>query len=414
MRIAVIGAGISGLAIARLLRTSHDVVVFEADSRAGGLIKCDSVQGNLFHRTGGHVFNTKRTDVSEWFWKHFDKDKEFIKAQRNSIVHLEDGTLIPYPIENHAYMLGESRLKAIIEDWLSIARNPDDASGNFEDFLRNRFGKTLYELYFKPYNRKVWRRDLAQIPLSWLEGKLPMPTVQEMIYNNIAHVKEKTFVHSSFFYPLKGGSQFLADRLAEGLPIRYDSAVRHMERAGKQWKINEETFDKIVFCGNVKQLPSLLKGQTMMDGYEKGIRELEFHGTTTAFCRIAPNDYSWIYLPSSRHESHRIICSGNFSSNNNAVAKEKGMTASIEFTDFVSQEDIWKNLCHIPFRPQYLTHHYEPYTYPIQNRTTRDMISALKAGLQKENVYLLGRFAEWEYYNMDAAIGAALDLRKML
>jgi UDP-galactopyranose mutase len=30
--------------------------------------------------------------------------------------------------------------------------------------------------------------------------------------------------------------------------------------------------------------------------------------------------------------------------------------------------------------------------------------------LEAEKCYLLGRFAEWEYYNMDVAIGAALDL----
>lgn len=42
------------------------------------------------------------------------------------------------------------------------------------------------------------------------------------------------------------------------------------------------------------------------------------------------------------------------------------------------------------------------------------MINTLKKNLQKENLYLLGRFAEWEYYNMDVAIGAALDLKKIL
>lgn len=124
MKIAVIGAGVSGLSIAQMLKDNHDTVIFEADSRAGGIIKCDSINGNLFHRTGGHVFNTKRQDVSDWFWKHFDKEKEFTKAQRNSAVSMDDETIIPYPIENHAYKLGENKLKAIINDWLTIAQTP--------------------------------------------------------------------------------------------------------------------------------------------------------------------------------------------------------------------------------------------------------------------------------------------------
>lgn len=408
MKIAIIGAGVAGLSIAQILKDSHEVIVFEASSRPGGMIKCDSVNGNLFHRTGGHVFNTKRQDVLDWFWKHFDREKEFIKAQRNSTVSMEDGETIPYPIENHAYMLGESKLKDIIEDWLSIARNPNKESANFEEFLCARFGETLYKLYFQPYNYKVWRRSLTQIPLSWLEGKLPMPTVSEMIYNNINHVKEQSFVHSSFYYPLKGGSQFLADRLAEGLTIRYNASIGNIEQRGERWKISEEEFDKVIFCGNIKQLPSLLSGQTDIGAYEKDINELESHGTTSVFCEISANDYSWIYLPSSKHESHRIICSGNFSPNNNA----QGITtASIEFTDFLSKEDILDNLQRIPYHPKYLTHHYEQYTYPIQSSSTRKMITELKKHLRKKNLYLLGRFAEWEYYNMDVAIGAALDLK---
>ena len=42
------------------------------------------------------------------------------------------------------------------------------------------------------------------------------------------------------------------------------------------------------------------------------------------------------------------------------------------------------------------------------------MIDELKKSIQKENIYLLGRFAEWEYYNMDAAMGAAIKLSKSL
>ena len=68
----------------------------------------------------------------------------------------------------------------------------------------------------------------------------------------------------------------------------------------------------------------------------------------------------------------------------------------------------------IPYHPKYLAHHYEQYTYPIQNSATRAMISELKKDLRKDNMFLLGRFAEWEYYNMDVAIGAALDLNKLL
>ena len=56
------------------------------------------------------------------------------------------------------------------------------------------------------------------------------------------------------------------------------------------------------------------------------------------------------------------------------------------------------------------SNNYEKYTYPIQKDDTRCLIKQLKDTLEPNGIYLLGRFAEWEYYNMDVAIGAALDL----
>ncbi len=413
MKYAIIGAGMSGLSIANMLINSNNkVVVFESDSRPGGMIKCDRVNGSLFHRTGGHVFNTKRKDVSDWFWKHFNRDSEFTKAARNASVALSSDKMIPYPIENYVYMLDESIMKSVIEDWICIANAEKPEPTNFEEFLRGRFGETLYSIYFKQYNYKVWRKNLTTVPLSWLDGKLPMPTVKEMFFNNIRHVEENNFVHSKFYYPINGGSQFIAERLATGLDIRLNSEISCLNYAFNKWIVNGEDFDRVIFCGNIKQLPSLINNQIDISAsLKQEIFNLESHGTTTVFCEIERNNYSWIYLPSKDYESHRIICTGNFAESNNF---DGVLTASIEFTDSITEEDIILNLKKMPYSPRYLTHHYCKYTYPIQSATTRKSISELKTRTEPLGLYLLGRFAEWEYYNMDVAIGAAIDLVKRI
>lgn len=204
MKYIIVGAGISGLSIGQVLKEyGHDVQLFEADSRPGGMVKCDRVHGHLFHRTGGHVFNTKRQDVLDWFWSHFDKKDEFTMADRNSVVSMADNTIIAYPIENHAYQLSDEMMKNFINDIVLMATNKPVEPTNFEEFLRARFGETLYREYFRPYNEKIWRRPLTNVPLSWLVGKLPMPTLEDIIYNNFKHIEERSFVHSSFFYPKK-------------------------------------------------------------------------------------------------------------------------------------------------------------------------------------------------------------------
>lgn len=413
MRYIIIGAGISGLAIANILKAqNHQVIVFERENRPGGLIRCKEINGSLFHLTGGHVFNTKRKDVSDWFWQHFDKEKEFTKALRNSAVLMSDKSIVPYPIENHIYMFDEDIQYAFIHDLLMMSQSDQNDINNFEEFLIKRFGKTLYNLYFKSYNYKVWRRDLSQVPISWLEGKLPMPSIEEMIYNNMNHLEERAFVHSSFFYPIKGGSQFIAERLAKSIDIKYNKHIDSVDFKDRHWIVNGIDGDAIIFCGNIKQLPGLLNGRLGINYFVPDIEKLEFHGTTSVFCEIDRNNYSWIYLPDERYEAHRIICTGNFSPFNNNLATN--FTGTIEFTDEMCFDDIQKNLEIMPFSPKYITHNYQKYTYPIQNKNTRDMINALKNKLKQYNLFLLGRFAEWEYYNMDVAIGAAIDLDKTL
>ena len=86
------------------------------------------------------------------------------------------------------------------------------------------------------------------------------------------------------------------------------------------------------------------------------------------------------------------------------------MSATIEFTDEISKNDIIDNLSRIPYHPKYIAHNYAPYTYPIQAKDTREFVNSVKCVTEPEGLFLLGRFAEWEYYNMDVAMGAALDL----
>lgn len=410
-RIAVIGAGISGLATANLLKDRYIVKVFEKEDTPGGLIRCRRINGSLFHICGGHVFNSKRQDVLDWFWSHFDRDEEFRKAERNSVVVMENGAHIPYPFENHFYLLEKRVQESIISDLLTLSKEGQElSSDNFEEFLKKRFGDTLYDLYFGPYNKKVWRRPLNKVPISWLEGKLPMPSVEEILYNNINHVEEKAFVHSSFWYEKEGGSQLIADRLARGLDISYSCDISSLKYDGSHWTVAGEEFDAVVFCGNLKYLPGMLEGVDI-SGYFGFIDSLEYHGTTAVLCNLDANPYSWIYQPSTNHESHRIICTGNFSPTNNAPGR---MSGTVEFTDEISKEDILRNLRKMPFHPEYIAHNYSKYSYPIQDGGTRKTIASLKASLASDRLYLTGRFADWEYYNMDAAIGAAMDLCKNL
>ena len=405
-RIAVIGAGISGLSVAHLLKEKgYSVTIYERSDKPGGLIKCSTEKSGLFHRVGGHVFNSKNQFVLDWFFSFFDKEKEFLKSSRNSQI-LYENRKIGYPIENYLYQFDSNTIDKITSELLSLRHLPTDKYSDFESFLKNNFGETLYQMYFGPYNSKIWNTDLKEVPLDWLDGKLPMPNLKEIFLSNIQRNKESEMVHSTFFYPQKGGSSFIAERLAEGLEIKYNTNVKKISYTGEKWNLNNQLYDFVVFTGDIRTLADLL----LIDRHSWKIKNIldtedfQSNGTTTVFCETDDTDLSWLYIPEKDKEAHRIIYTGNFSPNNNTARK----TCTVEFSGIVNQETIEKNLSKLPGNLIPIARNIEANSYVIQGFNTRKIVNSIKNELQASGFFLLGRFAEWEYYNMDKAIEAAM------
>ncbi len=414
----VIGSGVSGLSIARMLSDKFEVQILEKSDKVGGLIKCDRIDGNLFHKVGGHVFNSKDLTVLDWFWQHFDRDQEFLKATRNAKILL-NGKLIGYPLENYLHQLPENETRAVVEELIGMLINEKDKAvsyDNFKDFLIGNFGENLYRIYFGPYNSKIWHTDISKVPLEWLDGKLPMPQIKEVIISNIVKKEESTMVHASFYYPKRDGSQFIVNRLSEQQNIRLSFNVSDISvKDDGQLSVNDgsEISDLIVYCGDVRQLHNIVNIDD--DGLEvalKNVADLPSNGTSNVLCETDDNDISWLYLPEEKFKAHRIIYTGNFSDTNNEGTNRK--TCVVEFSGKQDQETMLEELKNLPGNLKPLAFNYEPNSYIIQHKGTRNKIAELKAYLAKYNIYLLGRFAEWEYYNMDKAIESAMDLNKRL
>lgn len=416
MRIAVIGAGISGLSIAQMLRNFHEVTVFEENVSIGGLIKCDRIKDCLFHKVGGHVFNSKNENVLKWFWSHFDRENEFIKAKRNAKVYFQN-KIIGYPIENNIYNLDKQLATKIINELIiliSSKKNPKFSSHDFETFLKENFGDTLYNIYFKPYNQKIWNTDLTKVSLEWLDGKLPMPNYQAIILSNILREVESNMVHDSFYYPKLNGSQFIVDRLSENLNIQKKFELKFADISKEKIILNKNNvFDKVIYTGDIRKLPLTWQNLLAKNGMNtQEIKSLKSNGTSTLFCETDEIDISWLYIPENFTRAHRIIYTGNFSDTNNRGSKRK--TCVVEFSGKLTYEEMVLEIKSLPGNLIPLAFNYEPNSYVIQTQNTRFMVASAKQVLEKHGIYLLGRFAEWEYYNMDKAIEAAFLLKDQI
>lgn len=96
----------------------------------------------------GHVFNTKRKDVWDWFWSFFDKEGDFVKSKRNSSISMNNGQIIPYPIENYVYMLDPEICKKFILDLIDLIKYAGKGANNFEEFLLGRFARRYMNFIF--------------------------------------------------------------------------------------------------------------------------------------------------------------------------------------------------------------------------------------------------------------------------
>ncbi|MEN9443418.1 MAG: hypothetical protein RIS47_308 [Bacteroidota bacterium] len=421
-RIIVVGAGISGISVAKILQTKADVRVLEAGKK-GGLLRCETHNGHLYHLVGGHVFNTRIPEVAQWFWAHFQKDEEFLFATRNAAIW-QAGTYIGYPIENFLYQLPATQATQILAELLQIykAQKPTPSFAeicteysDFEDFLKRNFGPTLFEIYFRPYNQKIWQMPLQQIALPWLEGKLPMPQIPELITANIVRQSERDMVHAVFYYPRKGGSQFIIDRLAQGLQISESTPVRSIESANGILIVNgTEHSNKLIYTGDIRKLPEILSSTLapILSPFLSDLANLRSNGTTNVLCTTDATPHSWLYLPQETVMPHRIIYTGNFSPANSAPHDR--ISCTVEFAMQITDAEIQTQLRKLPGNLLPISIHRQPNSYVVQQPETRTLIAKIAEILKPHGIYLLGRFAQWEYYNMDKCMEQALALANEL
>jgi protoporphyrinogen oxidase len=227
-QIVVIGAGPAGLTAAYLLtKAGHRVTVLEGDSIVGGISRTAEYRGFRFD-IGGHRFFTKIAPVQK-LWEEILGD-EFISVPRMSRIHY-GGKYFNYPLNatNALRGLGIVNAVRIIFSYVQAQLHPSPVEENFEQWVTNRFGKRLYEIFFKTYTEKVWGIPCTEIRAEWAAQRIQGLSLARAILNASALNRRsndiKSLIHE-FRYPRLGPGQM------------WEACAALIETAGNQVLLN--------------------------------------------------------------------------------------------------------------------------------------------------------------------------------
>ena len=167
----VLGAGPAGLTAAYLLsKAGEPVVVVEADDQVGGLSKTVVRDGYRFD-LGGHRFFTKSSEVSD-LWHEVLGD-ELLLRPRSSRIYW-NGRFLDYPLRaaNVIRRLGPLELWRSSLSYARASLRRCGGEQNFEQWVSNRFGRRLFELFFRSYTEKVWGVPTTEIRAEWAAQRI--------------------------------------------------------------------------------------------------------------------------------------------------------------------------------------------------------------------------------------------------
>jgi protoporphyrinogen oxidase len=237
---AVLGGGPAGLtgAYALGLRGLR-VEVFEADRQVGGIAKTVEVDGYRFD-LGGHRFFTKLKQI-EALWVDV-LGEELLTRPRLSRIYY-NGKFFAYPLTSKDVVgrlgLWESGLCALSYLW--ALRNRRRRADSFEDWVTARFGRRLYEVFFRSYSEKVWGIPGSEIRSLWAAQRIKNFSLWKAALTILGIRRDDvTTLIEEFKYPRLGPGQ-MWELLQQRLEERYEIPVRLNHRVTRvrhnDWRV---------------------------------------------------------------------------------------------------------------------------------------------------------------------------------
>lgn len=431
----ILGGGLTGLTCAdELTKTGVQVTLLEKQPVLGGLARNVLFDGGCFD-LGGHRFFTGDRRMIDWLFELLGD--RLLEVPRKSRIRLA-GRYFDYPLRpfNALFGFGARRSARILADYLRAAWRRRLGGGtdlSLEDWVRGRFGRAMYELYFRPYSEKVWGLPCSQISGEWAAQRIQLLNLGDAVRRALLPAGRPNTYASCFWYP-RGGigviARTLADRVRErGGDIRTGREVTAVKRRDKRIEAviaGDESWSADVV---ISTLP-LTDLARMLDTPPDRVAPLSYRALRCVFLTIdAPgvSDDSWLYFPEADVRFSRCHEPRNWDP---GMAPPQKTSLCLEF-HCGEGDAIWNldprrlaALCRDDLERLGLVAagriagaHCEnvSHAYPVFRVGFREQLAAVHEWLAAfDNLYPVGRTGAYRYENMDQVAAAAIALVRRL
>lgn len=395
VKYAIIGAGITGCTVARLLQLQgeNDFVLLEAASEAGGLCRAKNINGHVLDIGGGHFLCSRYPEVYEFIFSHLPKS-EFNLFDRVSKIAIEN-EIIDYPIEFNLWQLSPEKGRAYLDSSLKAGEVTGGMQpSSFVEWIRWKLGERIAEYYMIPYNRKLWGVDPERMDIDWL-SKIPRVDTEAILasWNQRHSDRSRMPSHDTFYYPREGGFQSIFDAISNKVQsqIWLDRPVRSLEYTGN-WRINGDVDAEIVI--NTAPWPRIYEANGSPAELKQHIQNIEISSLVVSLHeRSYSHDWHWIYRPEETLPYHREFYIHNFAPHSriDSVYRETNLK---RWTPGGGEIAFFQN----------------DAAYPIPVRGHAGAALAIHDYYSRKNLFGVGRWGQHSYFNSDVCIREAMKL----
>lgn len=431
MKWAILGGGLTGVTLARLLKEKgHEVMVLEKEPKIGGLCKSETRNGFTFDCGGSHIIFSRDGEVLSFMQNVLEKNREF--RNRNTKIFYK-GQYIKYPFENGLSALPKEDLFFCINEYIknliAVEKGIVPEPKNFKDWIYCTFGKGIAECYLVPYNEKIWNYPADKMSKHWMDGRVPRPPVEDIIKSAIG-IQTEGYTHQAVFsYPVDGGIESLIHAIAEPAAdsIKTNFTVTSIVNTGDGWTVSNGreiiSADRVISTLPLQTLLPMLHVPAPIREACDALRYNSIACVSVGFKGTVP-DISWMYVPEDKWGAfNRLSFPSNFSSR---VAPE-GCSAVLAEITFNEGDDISKmndaelishtvdGLVKMGILPSkdvvvHTAVDRFKFAYVVYDLEYQKNIKIVREYLEGTlGVDLVGRFSEFEYINMDGCIRSAMN-----